>query len=303
MKEQSLAVLFALGAIAFWSTVATAFKISLRFVSPLQLLALSSFVSFLVLFGTLVARGRAGLLFKASPRDMVRSAVLGLFNPFLYYMVLFAAYSRLLGQEALVLNYVWPIVLVLLSALLLKQALKAKVLIALVLSFSGVICIATRGDLSTLEFSDPVGIILALGSSLFWALYWIFNMKDGRDEAAKLCANFLFGFIYSLLALLILEPPVFPPFNGWLGALYVGLFEMGFTFLLWMKALKHSRTTAVISNLVFLSPFISLVFLHLVVGERIYPSTFFGLVLIVAGILIQRYRRGTRKKGYPQRSL
>ncbi len=270
--------------------MATAFKISLRYLSSVELLVLSSFFSLLFLLIVVLIQGKITQLRIASGLDFARSAVLGLFNPFLYYIVLLAAYSRLLGQEALVLNYVWPIVLVLLSAVLLRQQLTAKTVLALLLSFFGVILIATRGELRSLRFSDPPGIAMALGSSIFWALFWIFNVKDKRDEVVKICLNMFFGFVYSLLVLLLTEGARIPPLPGLLGTAYVGLFEMGLTFVLWLKALKLAPSAALISNLVFLSPFVSLLLLHLIVGESIFLSTFIGLILIVGGILLQRWR-------------
>ena len=79
-----------------------------------------------------------------------------------------------------------------------------------------------------------------------------------------------------------------PSLNGLLGAVYVGLFEMGITFLLWLKALKFSKTTAHVTNLIYLVPFLSLVLIRLTVGEAILPSTIVGLIFIVGGIIYQR---------------
>jgi drug/metabolite transporter (DMT)-like permease len=63
---------------------------------------------------------------------------------------------------------------------------------------------------------------------------------------------------------------------------------MGITFVLWLRALRLSRTTAQVSNLIYLSPFVSLVLIHLIVGETIMLSTITGLVFIVAGIVLQQ---------------
>jgi len=291
MNPQTKASGLAVIAVGLWSTVATAFKIALRYLSPLELLAYSSLFSFLILLAFVAGRGRLGQVLSSSAADLGRSALLGLLNPFLYYVVLFAAYDRLLGQEALVLNYVWPIVLVLLSAVLLRQPLTIRSMAALLVSFAGVVMIAARGNPASMRFSDPLGVLLAVGSSVFWSLYWIYNVKDSREEALKLCLGFFFGSAASLIALLVVEGWSPPPWQGWVSALYVGLFEMGLTFLLWMKALQLSRTAALISNLVFLSPFMSLMFLHIVIGESILPSTLAGLVLIIGGIVVQRFHR------------
>ena len=73
-----------------------------------------------------------------------------------------------------------------------------------------------------------------------------------------------------------------------MGAAYVGVFEMGIAFVFWLVALRLSETTARVANLIFISPFVSLIFIHFLVGEEILPSTPIGLILIVAGLLIQR---------------
>jgi len=81
-----------------------------------------------------------------------------------------------------------------------------------------------------------------------------------------------------------------PPVNGLLGAAYVGVFEMGICFVLWLLAMKLTNNTARISNLIFLSPFLSLLFIHFLLGEDILPATFIGLSLIIIGLLCQRIK-------------
>ena len=78
------------------------------------------------------------------------------------------------------------------------------------------------------------------------------------------------------------------PWQGWAAVSYVGLFEMGITFLFWLKAMKTATNTALISNLIFISPFISLLLLSAIIGETIYVSTIVGLALIITGLLVQR---------------
>ena len=288
MEKQKQAYLYGITAVFFWSTVASAFKVSLRYLDFLQLLFFSTIASMVILFIILVVQNKLTLLKQNSPMDYLRSAVLGFLNPFLYYVVLLKAYSLLPAQEAQPLNYTWSIVLVLLSIPLLGQKIKLKSILAVVVSYFGVFIISTRGDIFGLTFSNPQGVALALGSSVIWALFWIYNVKDKRDEAARLFLNSCFGFVFILIVMLASSRMVIPDVKGLLGATYVGFFEMGITFVFWLKALRLSRTTAQVSNLIYLSPFLSLVLIHLIVGETIMLSTIVGLVFIVAGIIMQQ---------------
>ena len=283
--------LYALSAVLLWSTVASIFKLTLRHVDFVHLLLISSWTAFLALFLVLAAQGKVSLLRRLTVRELLYSAGLGALNPYVYYLVLFKAYSLIPAQEALALNYTWPVVLVLLSVPLLGQRIGPGSVGAILVSFSGVVLIATRGDLGTLGVSHPFGASLALGSSLVWALFWIFNLRDRRDPVLKLFLSFGFGSLFILATVLLGEGIRTPNWPGFLGGIYSGLFEMGLTFLLWLKALELARTTARVSNLVFLSPFLSLVLIRVLVGEAILPSTLAGLVLIVCGILLQQRLR------------
>ena len=283
--------MYAGAVVLLWATVASAFKLSLRYVEAPHMLLYATVVSTVVLLVVAVWQGKLGQALACSRRQYARSAAVGFLSPFLYYLVLFEAYDRLPAQEAQPLNYTWPVVVVILSAPLLKQPIGRVSLAAIGVSFVGVLVIATRGDLLSFRFSDPIGTALAVGSAFIWAAFWLTNVRDDRDAVVKLLLNFVFGLIFVSIAVLALAGP--PPLDvrGIAGSAYAGVFEMGVTFVLWMRALSLSRTTAQVSNLVYLSPFLSLVLINVFVGETILPSTVIGLLFIVGGIVIRRFDR------------
>lgn len=291
MQQQSKAYLYALATIFFWATIGSAFKLSLRHMNFVQLLFYATFVSLLVIGTVLVLQHKATLLRSLTTRDVAHSALLGLFNPFLYYMVLLKAYSVLQAQEAVALNYIWPVMLVLLSIPMLRQPIGMKSVMAICISFLGTFIIATGGNIFGFRFTNPFGVSLALGSAVFWALFWILNVKDKRDEVSKLFLNFVFGFIYILVYTLATGNFIVPDTKGLLGVTYIGFFEMGITFIFWLKALQLSSTTAKVTNLIYIAPFLSLLIVSIVVGEKIMISTLVGLFFIVSGIVIQQYGR------------
>jgi len=294
MTDKGRAYLLALTVVFFWSTVASAFKLSLRYLSVIELLLYSTFFSAAVLFLIIVLQKKMPLIKALKKRDYLYSMLLGFLNPFLYYLVIFKAYSLLPAQMAQPLNMIWGIVLVLISIPILKQKVRLIDIVALLISFAGVVVISTEGDLSGFQVKSPLGVLLAVGSSLIWSFYWVFNVKDRQDAVVRLFLNFVFGFGFILLSVLFIFPLKVPAFEGLLGAFYVGLFEMGLAFALWVKALKLSDATVDITILIYIVPFISFIFIHIFVGEIIKVSSVVGAVCIVAGILINKYKKMTR---------
>ncbi len=288
MKPQSKAYFFALLAVGLWSTVATAFKLALANLSFVELLSISTFVATLVSLIILISEGKFKQLYHLSRNQWLNSMASGVLNPWLYYLILFKAYDLLPAQEAMVLNYTWPIMLVLLAAPLLKQRLKASSLITILLSFLGVVVIALKGNFTAFHFSNPLGTLLALGSSIVWALFWIANLRSTVDNSLKLLISFGTGFVLSLPVLLISETTFNFSLMSISAAIYVGIAEMGLTFYLWLKALQLSQRTDQIGQLIFLSPLLSLGFIWIFLHEPIHPSTLIGLVMILLATYINQ---------------
>ena len=289
MSKQTQAYLYAGSAVLMWSTVATAFKVSLRYLDVAQLVFYATLVSVLVMFMIVLIQGKLHLLRTYTRTQYLRSATLGLLNPFIYYLALFKAYDLLPAQEVQPLNYTWPIVVTLMSIPVLKQRIGRLGILSVLVSFLGVFIISTRGDVLGFRFSDPLGSTLALGTAFMWATYWLANLKDDRDEVTKLFLNFVFGLVF-VTAFTVTTSDIFAvDLLGIGGAAYAGVFEMGLAFVLWLKGLSLSRTTAQVANLIYLTPFVSLLLINRIVGEEIFTSTIVGLMLIVAVLIISRY--------------
>jgi drug/metabolite transporter (DMT)-like permease len=288
MNTTRQAYIYAGLAIFFWSTVPTAFKISLGELDVLTMLTIATITSTIVLLLVVVTSGKCRLLKENSGKDLLNSAILGLVNPFLYYLILLNAYKLLPAQVAQPLNMIWPIILVFLSVILLGQKIERKSFAALFISFIGVYLISSQGNPFHFGGSNLKGVLLATGSSFLWAFYFILNVRDKRDEAVKLLLNFLFGSVYLFAAMTISANwHATTGLKGIIGSVYIGIFEMGITFFFWLKALSLAPTTDKVSNLVYFAPFISLIFVNFFLNEPVYYTTPAGLILIIGGILIQ----------------
>ncbi len=282
------AIQLGLGAVLLWSTVATAFSLSLEYWTPLQLVTIAASVSWCLLALRLISSKRWKALLATRHKQRLIAFAIGWMNPGLYYMVLFAAYDQLPAQEAMAINYSWGITLALIAVPLLGQKLRIRALLATTISYGGIIVIATRGAPWSLELAQPVGVGLALLSTLIWSLYWVVNTRLDLDPEVNLFLNFsgalplLFGLVWCF------DTPELATWRGLAGGAYIGLFEMGFAFMLWMGAMKATSSTLRVSTLIFLSPPLSLAFIWLIAGEPIQAYTLIGLALILVGLWLQQ---------------
>lgn len=298
VTSQKRATIYAFAAVLCWSTVATAFKLTLAYLNPMQLILLSSLASWIFLITIVAWQGRFKDLFLRSAADYRWSILFGLMNPCVYYLLLSTAYDLLPAQEAQAINYSWAIVMSILAVPLLAQRLSRFDIVAAILCYSGVLIIATRGDLLGLNFANAKGVLFAVASTFVWSLYWIFNQKDSREPILGLCLNFSVAVPVLFIVAIVtgdLNSLNQQPWQAFLGGAYIGIFEMGLAFVLWLKAMKLAENTARIANLVFIAPFLSLIFISVFLGEKILASTLYGLAMIVVGLIIQQQFSNSEK--------
>ena len=284
VKSNRSAIILALISVLFWSGAATVFKKALMYGSPWLVVFCGSVIS-TVVFGSALAVQKKRL----AVSNLLSGLYLGFLNPFLYYLVLLNAYHGLPAQIAMVINYLWPVILVLFSIPLLGQKLNFRGFLGILVSFAGVVLLALMGR-NAFEIA-LIPLLLAFISTLIWALYWVLNTRNSGETTAVLFCSFVFGSIYLLIFGLLggekiaIEKDILP----WV--LYIGILEMGLTYLMWNTALKWASSTAVISGFIFLTPFLALIPIWIVVGERIACSTVVGLLLVVIGIFIEKRAR------------
>lgn len=278
------ALTFGLLSVLFWSTVATGFKLGLTLMSPIQLLFLGTVISWFVFL--LCAIWQRSFHIERSDRVLV--AALGLLNPCIYYLILFTAYDLLPAYIAQPLNYTWAITLSLLAIPLLRQRLSLKSVLAILVSYSGVVILLTTGQTDTGQKLSFLGISLAVLSTVFWALYWLLNTRCSSNPLAMMFWSFTAAM--PLLGTILLTTDSLPPLNTrtlFYGA-WVGLLEMGITFLLWQRALRLTVNVSRISQLIFFSPFLSLILIYFVLDEPVGLGAVVGLAVIVLGVWLNR---------------
>lgn len=299
MKDNNKALLFVAITVLSWSTVATAFKIALREFSSYELLLVATATA-LVVFATVITfQSKWHLLKKLSGKNWLTYALTGFLNPTFYYLVLFKSYYLLPAQIAQPINYFWPILLTIMLSVFTREHIPGIKFAGMAISFAGVVLIPFGpGSLSGEDIAFA-GILLAFFSAFIWASFWILNKKNQQtDNTVNLFASFLFGLIYLLIGTLFVDINLHST-KGMIAGIYSGLFEMAIPFIFFGMALRKTSNPALINQLCYLSPFLSLFFIHFVLGEKIYITTLIGLFLIIAGVIFNEY---LAKKRSPRHS-
>ncbi|MDD2281547.1 MAG: DMT family transporter, partial [Bacteroidales bacterium] len=260
--------------------------------SNLQLLLIASSTALIVCFIELIRTKKLNLLGESllSKSTIFRGAWQGLMNPFIYYLILFKGYSLLPAQIAQPLNFSWQIVLMILMAIFLKQKLHFNQVIGVLVSFSGIIMLSLNNSADILGKLSVFGLGLIIASTIIWATYWLLKINEKQDSVIELFVSFLFGTIY-LVVVSLFTPMEVPPLKPLLAGIYAGMFEMGITFILWSKALKLATNRVTLTQLIYLSPLLSLLLIHFILGEKIGVLTVVGLFLIIGGILISNLKQ------------
>ena len=165
----------------------------------------------------MLIQGKLDLIKNFSKSDLLHCAFLGLLNPCLYYIILFKGYDVLPAQEAMVINFSWPIMIVILSIPILKQKIDIKSFLSIIVCYVGVVVIASKGDVFSMQFENSVGVVYILITTVIWSLFWLFNTKNSNDSVVSLFLIFLFSLPYILMIFYWSDSFVIPSLNGEFG--------------------------------------------------------------------------------------
>lgn len=280
------AYFYAFVSVFFWSTTTSVSKLLLHSISTMQVMAVSSVFAALFLLLVNVKKGNMKQLKTYKPRDYLVLTGVGFLGMFLYRMLLFFGVARLLASQAMIVNYLWPIMAVLAGCVLLKEKLTARKAIAVLMSFLGVIIVTTGGNLKSLSGTNLTGTICCAVAAVLYGVFVAINKGLKYDSfvsmmfynaVAAICA--ILGTLFSGETLLLTLPQN-------LGLAWVGVCNTAIGFVAWDLAMK-TGDTAKIANIAYITPFLSLVVAYFLLGDPITVWSVGGLVVIVAGIFLQ----------------
>jgi drug/metabolite transporter (DMT)-like permease len=300
---RNIAYIFVLLASLLWGSIAAVGKLLLADLSNLQVLLFNNLFAFFGLLAIVLFQRKIVIIRIYTKQDYLTFAWMGLLGVFFYAFFLYSALQLLPAQEAFIINYLWPVMVMIFAMLILKEEITWRKGLGIICSFIGVVILITRGNFSTLQFGNILGILSAIAGAVVYGLFSVLGKKQDHETFTSMMAYYFFSIFYALIAVLLFsEIPQISPYQL-AGLLWLGTFTSGLGFVFWFLALRHGDT-AKMANMIFLTPFISLVYIYFLVGEEILVSSVVGLVIIVIGIMIQstKEERNLTSKKKPARS-
>ena len=276
---------FAAVAILFWSTSATVSKLLLGALDSMQVLCISALFSSLFWVVANTLNGNMKKLKAYTWVDCLKIGGIGLTGLFLYYLFLYTGTDMMLASQALVINYLWPIMSVVFACILLKEKMTTRKIIAIALSFLGVVIVVGRG-IRQFQASTIWGAFCCIMAAVSYGIFTALNQKYSYDKRISMMIFSLVTFLLSGLYLVFTGN--LPQLNllQTVGMAYNGIFNLAIATTAWALALDSGKT-AKISNLAYITPFLSLTWTAIFLKEPIGFSSVLGLVVIVIGIFVQ----------------
>ena len=283
MKKEYI---YAMISILLWSTTATVTKLLLGNLNSMQILVVGSFFAFVFLFVINLIKGNLKQLKDYKIKDYLQIAGIGLLGTFLYNLFLYLGISKMQASQAFILNYLWPIMTVIFACVILKEKMTFRKALAIVLSFVGVIIVTSNGNLLNIEKENILGALYCILAAISYGLFSVLNKKQNYNKYTSMMLFYLTSFCISLVYTLFTKEVFTPALNQFLGLLWIGIFTSATAFTSWAIALEKGDT-ARISNMAYITPFLSLVWTSVILKEKLNIFSIIGLIIIIIGIFIQ----------------
>lgn len=281
-KEYGLALL----AVFLWSTLSPVTKIVLNTIPNMEALCIGSLVAFLFLLLLNGYTKKLLIIREWKAQDYLWVCGMGFVGLFLYYAFYYYGIRVMTAQDACIINYLWPLMIVVFSVFILKEKMNVKKLLAVLLSFAGVVMVATKGNIANIDMTNLKGILSCVAAAVCYGLFSVYNKKKAYDQNVGMMFFFGVAALASGVVSILTEEIQTLNRIQLAGSLWIGVFVNAIAYLAWGIALNNGET-AKISNLAYITPFLSMLVSFVLLEEPLSLWSFGGLVLIVAGIFIQ----------------
>jgi len=286
MNKSKIAYFYLGFVIILWASAPAVAKILLKNLNNFQVLFFTTLIATITLFLIALFQNKIKLICDYKLKDYLTFAYMGGLGIFLYYLFSFGSLMLISAQESTIVNYLWPIMVVIFASLILKEKLTLTKITAIILSFLGVYIVISQGNLLSFTFSNKTGVLLAFLGAVSYGLFSVLGKQHNYERITSMMFYYLFSFVFITIAVLIFSKIQLPNLYELIGLLWLGAIISGIAYVLWFLALKYGETSKV-SNIIYLTPFVALIYISILVGEKILFSSIIGLIVIILGISLQ----------------
>lgn len=286
--------IYAIITVFIWSTMAAVVKLMLYDIPNLQALSISSFLAAFFLLIMNVVGGKIKQMKTYTIKEYGIMSGLGFVGLFLYSALYYYGLAQLTSQVACILNYLWPMMLVLFSCIILKERVTVMKVVAMGCSFLGIVILSAGNSGVGADDNAALGMVSCIIAAACYGLFSVLNKKADFDQNIAMMIMWLVVGICALVAGLVTENWVHFTEKQWLGMFWLGVVVDAIAYLLWALALKGTQNTASVANMAYLTPFLSLLVSALLLKERIELQAVIALIFIIGGILLQSILEGKK---------
>ncbi len=300
MIQKTKGIIWTLICVALWALIPVVSKTGQSSLDNHQFLFYSSLISGVTLFTISCVRGKLSLFIRLNLKQLLSYFVLGLLGTYIYYLFLYFGYAEGNGIDVLVIQYTWPLFIVILSIIFLGEQVHLQQFISIICGFAGMLIVLTKGNFSDLStLSDPVMLLVALGAISF-ALFSVLSKKVTGDPMVITTIYFFAATIASFISMFIFSNFSLPGTQEFLPIAVNGILVNGLSYVFWIFALR-STSASFLAPFIYLTPIISMIYLVLFFSEPFGLASAIGLILVLVGGLVntvglRKYHRSSPKE-------
>jgi len=284
MTDSSKGTLYALIAVAMFSTLGTGFKVAVNHLDSYSVVIWMGIFSSLALFLYLAAQNQLRTVAAELRQRPIFFPLAGVIGLGVQQILCLRTYELIPASQAVILHYTYPLMMLVLARLLFRERSGWQAIMCVLLGFSGVcLLVVSGGTLGDVRLSG--GIAVALGTAFSFALFCVLIKHARFSITAGMLLFNLFGLMF-LLCLLPFYPMQWAPSVRVVFLLaYLGVFPTALAFILWNQALRMIPTGRS-SNCALLVPILSLICIALVLKERVTALQALGMAIVLGSVFL-----------------
>jgi drug/metabolite transporter (DMT)-like permease len=270
-----------------WGSVAAVSKLVLNHLDSYQVLVYMYGIGVILFSIIMIIKVRKNIFLSWRVSEWLLVISCGIFT-FLYDFLYLKSLELIPAVEASMLNYLFPIFIVVFAIPIHKEKVNRFKILAIVMGFMGTILLITKGNFANLSFTNIKGDFLAIFAAVSWGLFTNLVKKNKKDTLISTFIITVVALVLAVGGMLVYSHGKLLQMTDFYGVLWLSLSNIVFGFFLYFRALKYS-TASLIASFTFFAPFVTLVFIMILLGERLTWTDCFAAVLILFSVPVQKF--------------